>query len=253
MDDGSVACPAVACDPGCEYQGQFYAPGESFPAGDGCNNCGCGEDGMVACTAMACEGCWDQGQHYLPGETFPAGDGCNTCSCMDYGSLECTAMACPSGCEYQGQLYAPGESFPAGDGCNTCSCAQDGTGEVLCTQMPCAGECVYLGNSYQQGETFPSVDGCNDCTCTVKGVVCTDKACPCDPDKEWWRKYVSTDPDECKLIDYGCPENTTSFENACGCGCEQDLSCPQWFDCEPPNPCDVEAIKKKCPYSGIAY
>jgi hypothetical protein len=37
----------------CEYNGEVYADGTSFPADDGCNTCSC-SDGMVLCTQMAC-------------------------------------------------------------------------------------------------------------------------------------------------------------------------------------------------------
>ena len=32
----------------CEHGGKTYQPGESFPAGDGCNDCSCTSDGSVA-------------------------------------------------------------------------------------------------------------------------------------------------------------------------------------------------------------
>ena len=41
----------------CEYDGERHEVGESFPAGDGCNTCGCelDEDGpRTWCTAIAC-------------------------------------------------------------------------------------------------------------------------------------------------------------------------------------------------------
>lgn len=38
----------------CEYNGRMYKAGEGFMADDGCNSCGCQEDGQVACTNMAC-------------------------------------------------------------------------------------------------------------------------------------------------------------------------------------------------------
>jgi hypothetical protein len=57
------------------------------------------------------------------------------------------------------------------------------------------------------------------------------------------------------VIDFICPQNTTMFQNSCGCGCEQGLGCPDWFDCMPgPGPgCDTNQIKIDCPYSGIAF
>jgi hypothetical protein len=38
----------------CEYNGRTYKVGDGFTADDGCNSCGCQEDGQVACTSMAC-------------------------------------------------------------------------------------------------------------------------------------------------------------------------------------------------------
>lgn len=47
-----------ACE-GCTYEGVSYAPGESFPASDGCNTCSCSAGGAIACTEMACiDPCW---------------------------------------------------------------------------------------------------------------------------------------------------------------------------------------------------
>jgi hypothetical protein len=42
------------CGLQCDYGGMKYDPGESFLAGDGCNTCGCLEDGSVVCTLIAC-------------------------------------------------------------------------------------------------------------------------------------------------------------------------------------------------------
>jgi Pacifastin inhibitor (LCMII)/Kazal-type serine protease inhibitor domain len=39
---------------GCDYEGKHYAPGDSFPAADGCNNCSCQQNGRVVCTLRAC-------------------------------------------------------------------------------------------------------------------------------------------------------------------------------------------------------
>ncbi|MBI4008661.1 hypothetical protein HY357_00335 [Candidatus Roizmanbacteria bacterium] len=38
---------------GCTYKNKTYKEGESFPAGDGCNTCGC-NDGEINCTLIAC-------------------------------------------------------------------------------------------------------------------------------------------------------------------------------------------------------
>lgn len=234
----------------CVLDDKTYMVGETFLEPSGCNSCECQADGTVGCTARACvASCTYQGTVYLAGDTFPAGDDCNDCTCMDDGTVACDEAVCDALCEYAGNLYFPGETFPSSDGCNTCTCMDDLT--VACTMVACAA-CTYEGEKYQTGESFPSIDGCNTCTCEAGGVSCTEIACPCNPAEEWWRDYVSTDPEQCKLIDYICPPNTNGFTNTCGCGCEQDPSCPEYFDCMPPNPCDFEQIEEMCPYSGIA-
>mmetsp|Transcript_6517 Transcript_6517/g.12676 ORF Transcript_6517/g.12676 Transcript_6517/m.12676 type:complete len:398 (+) Transcript_6517:270-1463(+) len=54
-----LATSAVAVDamdvPMCEGpDGTMYAPGDSYPAADGCNTCFCENDGSAGCTEMAC-------------------------------------------------------------------------------------------------------------------------------------------------------------------------------------------------------
>jgi hypothetical protein len=246
---GSIASPTTTCT----YGGKSYEPGQSFPDADGCNTCSCSADGTIACTAMGCvKPCEYGGKQYAPGQTFPALDGCNTCTCATDGSgVACTEKACVS-CVYGGTTYKPGDTFADVDGCNTCTCLQ--AGDVACTDRACSS-CTYAGKTYKLGDTFPATDGCNTCTCAAdgSGVACTKKACLCDPSKEWYRKYVGTSPAQCAVIDFVCPANTTYFANDCGCGCQQGASCPQWFDCMPPKPCDPVQIKADCPYSGIAY
>lgn len=88
----------------CVYHGQIYHPGDGFPAGDGCNLCGCTEEYQVVCTLDSCAdagqdagpGCTYNGQHYDEGESFPAGDDCNGCTCSN-GQPMCTGCACFDG------------------------------------------------------------------------------------------------------------------------------------------------------------
>ena len=44
-----VGCGGAAC----EYEGETYEDGESFPAADDCNTCTC-EDGNASCTELGC-------------------------------------------------------------------------------------------------------------------------------------------------------------------------------------------------------
>jgi hypothetical protein len=121
-----------------------------------------------------------------------------------------------------------------------------------------APACQYRGRGYPAGVTFRQGDGCNTCTCGTGAVAqCTEKACTCSPAAEaHQREYVGMSPEECAAIRYLCASNTTPFANACGCGCEEDASCPDWFNCEPSpggTPCDTQALKAMCPYSGFAF
>ncbi len=251
-EGGLVACTGLACPPPvtCTHEGETYEPGESFPAGDGCNTCSCTEDGQVACTLMPCiVGCEHEGQTYELGETFPAGDDCNTCTCEEGGQVSCTKIACIDTCEYGGATYAEGDSFPADDGCNTCTCMEGG--EVACTEIACPETCTYDRQTWQVGDTFPAIDGCNTCTCMAGGqIACTAMACICDPESEWWRQYYGLSPEECAAINYRCVEWTSSFENECGCGCEQSAECEREIECYYPE-CDARSVAVECPYSTI--
>ena len=78
----------------------------------------------------------------------------------------------------------------------------------------------------------------------------------CDAAKEPDRNYVTRDRETCFLIDYVCPESTQHFFNDCGCGCEQDASCPDWVDCMPgvdgwkkPDPLCSSDGRSRCPYT----
>ena len=166
------------------------------------------------------------------------GDGCddtcvNGCTDADCGpQLGIPNYECPDGKTWAGPT---GECKPSSNG-------------------DCGWEVIECPIQCEAGEQKEADDGCNTCSCTEDGVwICTQMACQCNPDQEWDREYVSTNPAECALLDYACPANTAAFLNECGCGCQQDPSCPQWFNCMPPSDCDPAAIALECPYSDIAY
>lgn len=80
--------------------------------------------------------------------------------------------------------------------------------------------CSYDGATHAAGSSFPSSDGCNTCSCSSTGhVSCGTAACACNPEAEPWRNYVGT-PTSCQVIRYTCSFGKRSFQNACGCGCE---------------------------------
>lgn len=73
--------------------------------------------------------------------------------------------------------------------------------------------------------TAPLPGSCYSRSLCGSTVWCLDTSC--DPSTEYNRKYII---DGCPA-DWGCDGNTTKFQNACGCGCEQDPSCPEMFNC----------------------
>lgn len=85
---------------GCDYNGNQYALGDTFPAGDGCNHCSCGERGDVQCTLVGCGPVPDSGQYCMvAGLRYQVGqqvsnDGCNTCTCTSGGIVACTTRDC---------------------------------------------------------------------------------------------------------------------------------------------------------------
>lgn len=72
-------------------------------------------------------------------DRYPAGDHCNFCECGDDGVETCTTRTCApafTSCELDGRGYAYGETFELGDGCNECVCAASG---LACTRRTCDG------------------------------------------------------------------------------------------------------------------
>jgi len=277
-DDGTQwnCMPSMA--DGCG--GSKCTPGEVIPSGDGCNTCTCGADGSLACTMKACD-CppeLDVGGMCPPQMIYALNP--LTKACCGYSS-KCAAPAgwdlypTPT-CLPEPTVCASGKADCDGDPANGCetnvmtsalNCGACGSvcmavgGTGTCDQGKCVTPeqptCFYGGVQYAPGATFPSRDGCNACSCildmkSVPSVACTERACLCDPTTDTYRKYVVTDPMKCELVDLMCPEDTTTFTNDCGCGCEQSTDCPNVFDCTDPSTmksyCDP-ALEARCPYS----
>ena len=122
----------------CLYNNVNYEKGASFKSTDGCNNCSCSANGLVACTAMACLAtggssgvggstgvtCLYNNVNYTVGSSFKSSDGCNTCSCTSSGQVACTAMAC----------LASGGSSGVGGSTSACVCTGPAPGAptILC-------------------------------------------------------------------------------------------------------------------------
>jgi hypothetical protein len=323
MDGSGWSC-AVSTDGACAPAPQVCKPGDSMESP--CKSCVCNDAGSAwTCEGPMDPNCGVP--ECTPGETTPAGDGCNTCTCTSDGTLACTtkACACPAPatmggmcpdakvwaqnpmtkdcCAYDSKCDAPaGWQLFSTSACSTltpptmCSgstadCDADPTNgcetDILSSSSNCGacgviclspegmmgkcdqGKCVYPGPTtclyggvtYSLGQSFSSRDGCNTCGCVAlpdatPGLLCTTKACQCNPDTETYHRYVETDAMKCAVLDYTCPDNTAMFTNACGCGCEQSSECPDTFTCTP-DPATMKTncdptLMARCPYSAVA-
>lgn len=91
QDDGTWACTEIGCEPtvGSTTIGGECTPGDEMLDIDECGNyCTCEPEGTWACSNIGCEPMCE------PGDTKPAGDGCNTCVCDDYGGWGCSEKGC---------------------------------------------------------------------------------------------------------------------------------------------------------------
>jgi hypothetical protein len=309
---GHWDCPDITCEPCVE--------GEM--TGTECMECVCNERGTWSCTGFF-DGMCGGPEECVPGETYPAGDGCNTCTCSMDGVLMCTMKFCGGMCAYGtvdcnadpsdgcetdtltsvqncggcgvgctapvGQMAVcdEGVCVPGGlvcevgradcdgdvdNGCETdISSSPDNCGACGLVCMAAVGDtavcnvgqcglrgdpCWYRYEEYEIGEDFPARDGCNTCSCvdteTGSQVACTDIACECNPMSEAnYRGYVSTDPVECMTADFPCPTYTTHFTNECGCGCEQVEDCPDTYPCAGDGSMDMMCayLREHCPWS----
>ena len=173
----------------------------------------------------------------------------------------CNLLACPSGhtLVLNGTCPAGSECYVYQSCCQQVTCARP---VVTCDAIPVCD----AGDRQISGECPPSVQ-CYSRTLCGTTINCVSESgaggaggaggASCDPAVEYNRKYVTTRPATCALIDYACPASTLMFQNECGCGCEQPASCPEWVDCaprvdmRPPDP--LCADSGACPYTQRAY
>lgn len=112
----------------CTHDGHVYKVGDSFPSGDGCNQCSCTAMG-VACTLLACAS--DSGVDADPASCASSGGCLNGPACgaiccktgerCDNGVCKCgTNAACPTGdmCAAAGPL--------GGNACGSICCGATG-------------------------------------------------------------------------------------------------------------------------------
>lgn len=117
-------CSWVACKGDeCEYNGQFYSKGHSFPDKEGCNYCSCGKNKKVTCPTAPCQlSCVYDETTYKHGESFKGKDGCHSCTC-DKSTVVCRGSGCKAPtCKYKGHTYQHGEKVPYPSTENPCIC-----------------------------------------------------------------------------------------------------------------------------------
>ena len=122
-----VACGDDGGGNTCHYQDHDYLIGETWPAGDNCNDCTCTATG-IDCTARPCAAPADANPMTLcqPTGTCTTGPGCGAICCAAgeqcvSGTCMCgTAAACGDGdtCEAAGPL--------GGDLCGSLCCGASG-------------------------------------------------------------------------------------------------------------------------------
>jgi hypothetical protein len=107
------------------------------------------------------------------------------------------------------------------------------TTPTICNGYPSCDE-----GDFQLSGACPPGGSCYERTSC--GLTITCLVAECYPPAEYNRVYYSEEG--CNTLDEPCTlPNTNQFENACGCGCEQDPSCPQHLYCVHPNPPQPEA------------
>jgi hypothetical protein len=282
---GSAWDCMASMDPGCGTP--QCTPGQGYPAADGCNTCTCLDDGTLACTMKVCDvacpppnmsngTCPPEmvyAQNPMTKDCCAYNSKCEAPTGWNYYTRPDCSTATPTTCS---DTMADCNAESA-DGCETdltsspLNCGACGNvcmappNEVgVCVQGKCVipngPTCLYGGVTYAPGEMFEGRDGCTSCSCSLGGdsqasVLCTMSTCNCNSEKEPYRQYVTTAPTECQIIDFMCPENTTTFSDSCGCGCEQSTDCPNEFDCTP-DPMTMQTncdpgLMARCPYSSV--
>lgn len=127
--------------------------------------------------------------------------------------------------------------------CSTVWCA---TGTALCDAIPTCNN----DDTLVTGPCPPS-DVCYNVSLCGSTITCRRNTA-CNPVTEYNRNYVATSPSSCQVIKYSCPANTSMFSNACGCGCEQASTCPEYANCMPGSLVDPSQLcgdGTLCPYT----
>jgi len=156
---------------GCDYNGKQYAQGDTFPMGDGCNNCSCGERGEVQCTLVGC----------VPAPGPDAGPSCDSLVSEMKATLS-SVQKCQSAADC-------GQRIPG----SSCGCTRD-----LIARND-ADLSSYLAQRAQVSELDCATEGGSVCDCpSADGFACIDNVCA-------WN-YLKPDPPEPACEPYAAAE-----------------------------------------------
>lgn len=132
----TLAFALVACGSGggggdtCHYQDHDYSVGDTWPAGDNCNDCTCVAGPDIECTARPCSAPpdADPATACLPSGTCTTGVGCGPICCG--AGEQCVLGTC---------LCGDGPACGAGDTCASAGpVGEGGCGSICCgASGPC--------------------------------------------------------------------------------------------------------------------
>ncbi len=211
---------------GCDWLGTHYEVGDSFPAGDGCNTCSCGDDGSVGCTLAFCDQCSDIQAVYSAAideaktcdpqaanqctESVFVGLQCGCTSFVNPEQTDAIEVAQQAQQDY-GMLSCGGDVL-----CAPCQeptsayCSAEGRCVDTFEITPGGASCLVNGTVYLDGTSgVPDPHSCNTCNC-VNGELtgCTEFDCPvtvCPPDSVPSTQCAQCGPvDNCEIVEHGC-------------------------------------------------
>ncbi len=113
--------------------------------------------------------------------------------------------------------------------------------EVICQEIGsgCDGYDVPISGpeACPQGYTCAEFSSCEGPFWCVLVPECEGDECAvreaCNRDEDHNLRYAHRLVALCEGLTLECPENTSQFLNECGCGCQQDESCPAFVNCSP--------------------